>query len=218
MLKNERHYHTGATFNGLPVVHHRGPLYAPYLNRLYETLNLAMNDYSRLFVVRFDLHYPKGIDLNDELYGNGTISRFAASLKAKIKYNRQMAGINNIRVHDTKVRYVWAREIGQGGIPHYHVALLLNHDAFFTLGDFNGENNLMYKITSAWCSVLNLSQDYFSGLVHVPNKNPTYKLNVNDINGFASSYADAFERLSYLCKVETKFDGDWVHSFDASQG
>lgn len=47
---------------------------------------------------------------------------------------------------------------GQQGKPHYHVAILLNRDAFCSLGHFQpGRDNLFNRLVSAWGSALGLT-------------------------------------------------------------
>lgn len=43
------------------------------------------------------------------------------------------------------LRYAWVREWNVAGSPHYHLALLLNHDAYFSVGDYS-------KLQSGDCS------------------------------------------------------------------
>ena len=67
------------------------------------------------------------------------MSRFIESLTAKVRHNRACAKERDPSSPDTDLRYVWAREASQDGRVHYHVAILLNRDAFFTLGGFKSE-------------------------------------------------------------------------------
>ncbi|MBZ5487483.1 inovirus-type Gp2 protein [Halomonas aquamarina] len=79
----------------------------------------------------------------------GLIARFIASLKAIIKHDRESkrkAGW----VPDTKVHYVWCREIGRNGKPHYHFFFLLNRDAYYMPGKAASQKRTL----SAGCHVL----------------------------------------------------------------
>jgi hypothetical protein len=141
------------------------------------------------------------------------MDRFLESFKAKIKHNRFKAGSSGKYIHDTKVRYVWAREIGFLGKPHYHVLILLNRDAFTTLGNFEpGRDNMFNRLVTAWASALSLSFDECNGLVHIPDK-PDYRLHKDDEQGLQ----ELFYRVSYLCKSATKAYGDGQHGFGASR-
>lgn len=52
--------HYGNTWRGLPVVGKYSPFINEYLESILDTMNLAVNDYPRLFPLRFDLHFPEG--------------------------------------------------------------------------------------------------------------------------------------------------------------
>ena len=53
------------------------------------------------------------INFGCKLTDNAIIERFIESFKAKIRHNRQLAFLANKYAHDTVVRYVWTREVGQ---------------------------------------------------------------------------------------------------------
>ena len=204
--------HYESMFEGLPVQTERGPLVVSYLKRSKDVTERALQNYGRVFAFRVDLRYPVGyafpiIDNNDVL------ERFFASLKAKIRYNRDQASLSNRYAHDTLVRYFWCRENGQHGIPHYHIAILLNYDAFCTLGRFEMDrDNLYNRLHEAWASALSLSMKQVVGLVEFP-RNPFYVLRRDDLN----SVSEFFYRSSYLCKAETKFYGNGAHGFGSSR-
>lgn len=206
--------YTGTHYAGLPILIGQGPFIEQYLQQTLTTLQRALVDYPRLLAVRFDLRYPHNQALPDYAYNSAVISRFVESLKAKIKHNRSQAAENNQRVHGTEVRYVWVREFGVEGRPHYHFLLLVNKDAFHTLGQFNSDSeNLYARIVSAWASALRLMPCEASGLVHIPN-NPTYRINSRE---GSDVLADLFNRVSYMCKVDTKRYGGWEHAFGCSR-
>lgn len=201
----------GNNYAGLPIQANKGPFALEYLDGVYATIQRALADYPRLFAVRFDLHYPRNQALPAEAGSSVVIDRFVASLKAKIRHDRSRAAELNKRVHDTVVRYVWVKEYGAESRPHYHFLLLLNRDAYHTLGFFNSQNeNLYSRIVSAWASALQLTWDEALGLVHIPD-NPTYQ--VRDSVEFAA----LFYRVSYMCKVKTKRYGGWEHAFGCSR-
>lgn len=133
----------------------------------------------------------------------------------KVAHNRSSAKLKYDRVHDSVVRYVWAREFDQADTrPHYHFLLLLNRDAFHTVGYFSSESdNLYHRIVAAWASALGLAPEEGYGLVHMP-ENHTYAINMNRSD---SGLAELFPRVSYLCKVNTKRFGEGDHVFGCSQ-
>jgi hypothetical protein len=198
---------------GWPIQVSKGPFVRSYLNSLNGVIQRALDDCPRIFAFRFDLRFPADLDLPDHLYTNEVMDRFLESFKAKIRHNRLKAGLSRKYIHDTKVRYVWAREIGCSGKPHYHVLILLNRDAFNALGKFEpGRDNIFNRLVEAWASALRLSVDEASGLVHIPD-NPVYHLHRDD----EREQRELFFRASYLCKAETKAYGDGQHGFGYSR-
>ena len=205
--------HFYAYYLGLPIQVEKGPFILEYLHRLYQTLIRAMGQYREVFAFRFDLRFPSNHSLPDRSYQNEVMDRFIESFKAKIRHNRQMAFRENKYAHDSVVRHVWAREVGQCGRPHYHLAILLNYDAFCALGRFErGRDNMFNRLQEAWASALDMPLDAITGLVEIP-QNPTYRIHRDD----NASIADFFYRASYLCKAATKIYGDGGHSFGASR-
>ena len=202
--------HDGADYCGLPIQGDKGPFVQQYLERLRNTIENAVQQYSRVFAFRVDLRFPAGIDL-PEIYSNQVVERFVESFKAKIRHNRKMARQENRCAHDSNVRFVWAREVGLYGRPHYHMAILLNFEAFNSLGKFEeGRDNMFNRLAQAWASALGLSVEDVRGLVEIP-ANSAYCLRRND----PQSQADFFYRASYLCKVATKVYGNGQHGFGA---
>ncbi|THG82986.1 inovirus Gp2 family protein [Pseudomonas sp. A-1] len=200
-------------FNGLPVQIDKGPFIREYLRRLYNTMWSALDQYPRVFAFRVDLRLPASGMLPSYAFTNEVISRFLESFKAKIKHNRRKARRGNPYAHGCEVRYAWCRELGAEGRPHYHLVILLNRDAFHTLGRFtSSRSNIFNRLEEAWASALRISMEAVVGLVHIP-ENPTYRLSRTDEEG----HADFFYRASYLCKVATKAYGDRQHSFGASR-
>lgn len=183
-----------------------------YLDRTFECLERSMFAYRRLCMMRFDLHVPENCSLI-ALASNEIISKFFASLKAKISHAQRQSRKNGNRVHDTDLRYVWCRELSSTGNVHFHVALLLNHDAYAHFGKFDLENDNMYsRIHGAWASALSMFSEDTLGLVHIP-KNPIYSISAGDHESFES----AFYRLSYFCKEESKELNQGFHSFGCSR-
>lgn len=205
--------HRETAYQGLPVQVDKGPFITEYLDRLHRTMGRALCQYPRVFAFRFDLRLPADTQLPDYVFTNAVIDRFIESFKAKIKHNRSQARQLNKYAHDSKVRYVWAREQGLHGKPHYHLAILLNRDAFTALGKFEaGRDNMFNRLVEAWASALGLSVEAVKGLVEIP-ANPFYYLN----RGGPEGQAAFFHRTSYLCKSATKVFGDGSHGFGSSR-
>jgi hypothetical protein len=141
------------------------------------------------------------------------LERFFESVKAKVRHNRDKAREARPHAHDSVVRYIWCREIGEHVIPHYHVAILLNNDAFCAIGKYElGRENLFNRLHEAWASALGPSVEKTGGLVHLP-ENPYYMLRRDD----PDTVADFFYRISYLCKADTKQYGGGIHAFGTSR-
>lgn len=205
--------HKERIYQGFAVQGEKGPFIIEYLNRLQQTMGRALAQYPRVFAFRFDLRLPVDTPLPDYAYTNVVVERFIESFKAKIKHNRSQARQFNKYAHDSKVRYVWAREHGQHGKPHYHLAILLNRDAFTALGKFEaGRDNMFNRLVEAWASALGLSVEAVKGLVEIPT-NPFYYLSRGEPEG----QAKFFHRTSYLCKSATKVFGDGSHGFGCSR-
>jgi hypothetical protein len=201
------------SYQGFPVQTMHGPLIVEYLDLLYLTVQRAVNEHPRVFAFRVDLRLPQNMDSDPYLGSNRMIERFIESFKAKIRHNRTQAKHKYGRAHDTAVRYVWAREVGRCGRPHFHLVIFLNNDAFGSLGVFEpGRENMFNRLQQAWASALGLSVDSVTGLVEIPS-NPCYYLRRDDLKGAA----ELFYRASYLCKADTKSYGNGCHGFGCSR-
>ena len=193
-------------------------LSAEYLDAILQTLQAAMNEHPRTFMVRFDLHLPQLNFLDSPVvYDSTVISKFFKSLDAKIQHNRLIKGREGKRVHPCTLRYIWARERACADTDHYHIAIFLNNDAYNHLGNYNRSGqNLSTKIVEAWASALGLDDYSTRYLVHFPEDTPLYYINRN-ANNYPQTFASAFFRLSYFAKLETKHYGDRTRSFGCSR-
>lgn len=201
---------TDCQYGQYSVFDRRGPLVEEYLATLNNVLNRALQDHPRTFAFRVDLRLPS-YDLDYE--EDRLIERFIASLKKKIRHNREMAKKKNGRAAVTRVRYVWARETADAGKPHFHFAFFLNQDAFHKLGVYGvGHKNMYNRVIEAWASALDLEARDADGLVHIP-KNAMYSISMNN----PASINNFFYRASYLTKLETKNYGEGRHAFGASR-
>lgn len=205
--------HYEDTYQGLPVQTKHGPLIVEYLDLLHLTMQRALNEHQRTFAFRVDLRFPEKLGAAAFIASNIMMERFFASFKAKIRHNRATAKKKNRHAHDTTVRYVWAREIGHGGKPHFHLVIFLNNDAFFSLGLFESkQKNMFHRLQEAWASALRLHINQVIGLVEIPN-NPCYYVQLDE----QESVEQLFFRASYLCKSATKSYGNGCHGFGSSR-
>lgn len=207
------HLHHEDQFEGLEVYTDRGPLIREFLDQLYDTTYRALKLYPRVFAARFDLRFPQIDPISRDYDSNKFISTFFETLKRLIKRDRELSGLER-RVHQTDVRYVWAREVGRSGKPHYHCVLLLNNDAYFKLGSPRPDHaNLYGLLERAWALTLRLEPDEAFGLVYKPER-AEYRLSVGD-HADEMELEAFFYRASYLCKVHTKVFGG-LHCFGCS--
>lgn len=223
------HLHYEDTWNGLPVYTGRGPLILNYLIQMYETLSLSIHQYPSTCAIFFVLRFPAYWSDSDAK----VISRFIDSLKSQIEndlLSRQRAGK---RVHHTRLRYVWVKERDGALNFHYHVAIFVNRETYFTLGNIKSRTdsswddypycleardrvNMADRIIGAWASALNCRHDQAVGAVHFL-ENGVYKIDRNS-PGYVQQFQNVFYRLSYFAKKETKEYGDRSNSFGCSRG
>ncbi|MBB1410567.1 inovirus Gp2 family protein [Pseudoalteromonas sp. SG44-17] len=189
-----------------------------YQQRIELVLNHAIEQYSRLNVVRFDLYLPDYYQCIDtpKALANNLISRFFASLKARLSSDAIQRRRLGHRVHDTDLYYVWAREFGElAGKEHYHIAIFINKDRFHSLGSYDcNSGSLASLIIQAWASALDIPVDEAQSLVNFPDKacnwvesNSKNHLTQRDIS---------VSRLNYLAKNKTKVYGTGKRNFGTS--
>lgn len=208
------HQHYDPAFRGLPVMVEHLPMVTEMLDSLHGVVSCALSQYSRVFAFRFDLHLPAWLDADPSGFSNTAISKFVDSLKAKIRHNRDRALAAAGRAHDTKVRYFWVREVGDGGRVHFHFVVLLNGNSFNWLGNYQSTgDNMAVRVYEAWASALGLNVEQARQLVTFP-EHPSFMLTRDD----PESVAVFFHRASYLCKVRTKHSGYGHHGYNASRG
>ncbi|GHY93278.1 inovirus Gp2 family protein [Vibrio cholerae] len=195
-------------FMSFPITTNNGNLARQYLYKIKETLDLSLTEHHRIYVQRVDLRYPK----NFFGYNSYAITRFIESLKSKIESDLNRKKKNG----KCKLRYVWAREQACSETPHYHVALILNKDVYFCLGNFSNDNgNLSSMIKEAWASALGIEYFQVENSVHFP-KNSTYYIHKGR-ESYLEEYRQCFYRLSYLAKIDTKIYSNGLKNFSTSR-
>ncbi|EHP6333980.1 inovirus Gp2 family protein [Escherichia coli] len=151
---------------------------AYWLSRFDSLLDSALAQHRAVSLIRVDLRFPEYMPatIMDTDLDSAVISRFFASLKAKIQAYQQHKRRASQRVHATSLRYFWCREFGEEeNRKHYHVILLLNKDTWCSLGDFSEPSSLAAMIQEAWCSALHLEPWQGDGLVHFSRWKPFRK-------------------------------------------
>ncbi|MDE1311389.1 inovirus Gp2 family protein [Vibrio aestuarianus subsp. cardii] len=197
-------------FNELPIKKEKEGLLVDYLQRIYDTLDLALEDHPRTFAVRIDLRLP----LLMEVDKSNLMKNFMASLDAQIQADlrkKQRDGKNKRRC---RLRYIWVREKDKSPQYHYHIVILLNRDVYYCVGEYVNTNNLSHKIKKAWCRALDIELDDGGRLVHFP-KNFMYHLDINSFR-FSTVLDQLFYRLSYFAKVRSKKFSDGYRNFGSS--
>lgn len=200
----------GDAYQGYSLMHDKGPFIKKHLDKIISVMNASLNEHPRTFAFRIDLRLPRTIRNINE---NRLIERFISSLKSKIEHSRTKARRTNSKAHDTNVRYVYAREVGQAGRPHYHLVIFVNRDAFNTLGQYElGRPNLYNRLIEAWASALGIEREAAVGLVNI-SENGQFSVLEDD----PYSIDDLFYRTSYMAKAATKIRGN-RHSLGGSRG
>ncbi|CAB1238941.1 inovirus Gp2 family protein [Vibrio cholerae] len=191
-----------------PVIKEHAPLCKEYLIAIKDVLDTSLTEYSRVYVQRIDLRYPSYYTGHNF----GDISRFFSSLKAKIKHDLKTKG----KVGKCTLRYVWVREQLSSGNPHYHVALFLNKDVYFCLGDITKDSdNFSSMIKAAWASALGIEYFEVKSSVHFPSNSTYYIYKGKD--PYQEEYRQCFYRLSYLAKIDTKIYSNGLKNFSTSR-
>ncbi|WP_161598949.1 inovirus Gp2 family protein [Aidingimonas lacisalsi] len=206
------HLNNDTSFSGMDVQTKYLPMVTEYLEGTYLTLQKALYDYPRVLAIRFEPVIPTAISNTMSVEDHKSlIMKFIDALKAIIKNDRERKRRSG-RASDTKVRYVWCREVDANGKLHYHFFLILNRDAYHMLGRACSPNeNLINRISRAWYSALGVQWNFQEPWIHVP-KNPMYWIDRDD----AESFQRAFYRASYLCKAKTKRYGRGMRAFGTS--
>ncbi|MDD9341266.1 MAG: inovirus Gp2 family protein [Providencia heimbachae] len=182
-------------------------------NKIETVLHQSLKKHTRLFILRLDYHFPVDTDCKTD---SKVITRHFDSLKAKLNAHEKRKITKGKRVHPNGLEYFWVREVGpKSGKVHYHVMLVFNKDAFFTLGRFDSnEHNLFSMIKTAWQSALGLKEN-IEGLVHSCDFDISY-LDKNRAD-FNEKYDAWVSHLSYLAKDFSKPYGDGNRVFGYSR-
>lgn len=213
------------TYLDMPCQDGCGELNNEYLNKINHVMQITTSEYNRVFAFRVDLRLPSDLDdyhirhADDPRHRytrrKGDISRFVESFKSIIKYDLTAKAKRGKRVCACNPRFIWCKERSESISYHYHLLILLNKDAYFTLGSFDADTSMAFKVMKAWASALGLIDvNHAKRLVHFP-ANSSYFIDRNS-ELFEKQYEDLFYRTSYLAKVETKEYGDKQRNFGYS--
>ena len=182
------------------------------ISKLEEVTRNALNDYSSIFAVRVDLRFTEpevGCPDSPVCFQNAegqVMKRFIASLKSQLRAYDERRKRTGVRVHPTKLRYLWVCEQDEAELPHYHLLILLNKAAYWRLNNFHSSDSLAGKIQKAWCSALGLDYPEYGKLVHFP-ENCEYVLTRSDAINRTPVFKNFILRVFYLAKLRTKIRG-----------
>ena len=189
-----------------------GDIDCDYMAKINEVIQCSLVDYSSIFALRIDLRFanpeagcPDSPVCTQNVEGQ-VMKRFIASLKSQLNAYDERRKRMNVRVHPTKLRYLWVSEQNEAELPHYHLIIVLNKAAYWRLNNFNSSESLAGKIQKAWCSALGLDYPAFGRLVHFP-ENCEYVLTREEAKHRAPSFMGFMYRVSYLAKLRTKIRG-----------
>ncbi|MCU8301522.1 inovirus Gp2 family protein [Vibrio vulnificus] len=197
-------------FNELPIKKEKEGLLVDYLQKIYDTLDLALEDHPRTFAVRIDLRLP----LLTEVDNSNLMKNFIASLDAQIQADLRKKQRDGKTKRRCRLRYIWVREKDKSPKHHYHIVILLNRDVYNCVGEYAHTNNLSHKIKTAWCRALDIELYDGGRLVHFP-EDFMYHLDINSLR-FSTVLDQLFYRLSYFAKVRSKKFGDGYRNFGSS--
>ncbi|QEY63793.1 inovirus Gp2 family protein [Metapseudomonas lalkuanensis] len=189
-----------------------------YLMSIHSLLSDIVMIHPRWTVIRLDLHVPEGCVMPQR-----AITDFIESLKSQLAHAQSIKTAAGKRAYNPMLRYVWVREWESSRSPHYHLALMLSRDAYFSLGDYTNlqsddcsyDQMLAGRIFKAWGVALGLDWTIaMKGVLFAPQ--PVSPLQVQH-KDFEKQFRAVFYRLSYFAKKKSKVYGDGQRNFGMSQ-
>lgn len=193
-----------------------------YVERISELIGQSLDESANIFAFRVDLRFtdpeagcpdsPVCFQNTDEQ----VMKRFFASLDSQLEAHEHQRRMRGVRVHPNNLRYVWVREQNESALQHYHVVIILNKAAYYSLGDFFAPEPLAGKIQQAWCRAAGLDYPEYRGLVEFP-ENCGYWLSRESVYNRALPYTEFMQRAAYLAKEKTKIRGAGYRCFGSSQ-
>ncbi len=178
-------------------------IHGEIMNAIHTLLEDMLNQRSKIFYLRFDLHFPAEIQYPPD---NTIIESFMSHF---------MKSLYRQNIHSL---YIWVREQKMSINHHYHVCLFLDGQKV------QHKENILKLAQSLWTSKLNLPLDENNGLVHYCDKNldGSYVDNGIKINRNSPDFIYNRNRVifsaSYLAKTYSKnFVNPGVRQFSCSR-
>lgn len=201
------------SYDGMQLLRGNGYLVEGYLQRIKQTIELALHHHTRVCAIRFDIRLPSHL----KAYPDHFTRNFIKSLRAKVHADQHRKASHATRAYSCHVDYLWTLESSEKmGGSHYHFAIFLNKDAYHSLGDMRRNSGNMYaRIVQALASSLHISFEEAQRGIHIPD-NPIYYLDGNSAALFAQKEA-LFTRLSYFAKHRTKSYNNHIRHFSYSR-
>lgn len=196
----------GTHYKGFPVYQSPSGLILEYVDVCHEQLVVMGHDCNKALLVRFDAKFPKYFDAEHMDTSNKVVSDFIKQLGRMLDQREQRKGLEGKRVSPHRMRYVWVREQSQDNSHwHYHFLLLVNKHTFRSVGVAGNVESLGGILKTAWALALKVHECDARGLIYIPS-NAGYIIDYS--TGIS---AEAFYRISYLCKARTKVYGLGSH-------
>lgn len=219
-LNDKLRFFHAETYCGYSVMQHsKGPLVENWLEQSLLTLQSSAQHYRETFIFRADLHFPVGMPRLPMHDDNQVLTKFWRLFR----YELQTANTK----YPTQLRYLWAREQANSDKPHYHLMILLNKDAFDSLGMFSPDEygsysrrNLYHRMMRSWLKAIGFDacDPRFHQLINVstnPITNEPWSCILHRDDWCAMD--EAMFMASYLCKEYSKPIGQNIHVFDSSR-
>tara|TARA_R110002072_G_scaffold303093_1_gene493201 strand:- start:5002 stop:5610 length:609 start_codon:yes stop_codon:yes gene_type:complete len=181
--------------------------------RVLKCFHVALNDHSRVFVVRLDIRFPQGF-MHDG--SNSLLSELLRRVKIHYSYE------GDVRPK-VSCEYVWVREQHRSETPHYHLLLLLGgseiQNGWGVRSVVAGKWSRLLKGDFGACIHLCPPAYDASGiLIQRPTEHAEGWKLLAEIDEFEAAHAAAFNWACYLAKIYTKGSAPHgVREFGSSQ-
>lgn len=183
-----------------------------HIQDITDIVDYTIAKHKRIAVFRFDVHFPY-IDQDDPKIYRVTefTKKFLGSLKAKLEHQTKLEHQpKQKRRYKNAVNfdYLWCKEhrVEKGTtMPHYHFAIILNGNDFYSWGNFAyQEPCLKTFLEEAYMSAMDLNEEQAKGKLQF--------CKVNTICTYAGKNydkgrEDTIDMLAYLAKLEGKLPG-----------